>query len=308
MERISGESLDLVWPSLSWEQKVALVHQVAVVKAQMQGLQFERMGSLFSTSGLSMQAESRTTSGNTSCGPIVDRLVSLDFFWKTHFLLDVPRGPFNSEREWLQIRIDFAEDDLKQMEAKTGLDEEDQWINEDTRETLDRLRSYRDTLFPPGSESDVFYLHHNDISQKNLVVSPAGELKALVDWECVSTCPSWKTHQYPQFLVSKERHEKPDAGRYIIYEDGSPNEVLLDHQEEYECTLLRRIFADKMDSLITGWSSELRLGQPKRDFDQALDGCDGGFDMRDIQVWLDYLDEGGEYIDLARAVSVKMGI
>jgi len=309
MERVPGQSLNLIWPTLSWEQKTALVQEVAVVTAQMHELRFDQMGSLFAADDLTKGSEQQTDFPGTQDDPIVDRLVSMAFFWKTRFLLDVPRGPFRSEKEWLRVRLDLAEDDLKQILNDPATDEDDREEIEDVQKTLIRLHSHFDTFFPSGSDSDVFYLFHNDVSRKNIMVNSEGQLQALLDWECVSTCPRWKTHQFPQFLISQPREEKPDLDMYAEYEeDGSLNEVLIQHVTEYECTQLRRVFADKMDNLVKGWSSELESGQPKRDFEESIDNCDGGFGTQNVEVWLNRFEEGGEYVDLRRAWRLHMSM
>jgi aminoglycoside phosphotransferase (APT) family kinase protein len=58
------------------------------------------------------------------------------------------------------------------------------------------------TFFPKSSTEDAeeTYLHHHDVNWHNLLASDQGALTAILDWECVSTVPSWKACQYPLFL------------------------------------------------------------------------------------------------------------
>lgn len=307
MERVPGKPLDDVWDSLDWDKKVALVRDVAVITEEMRGQRSNAIGSLFERRKLAEHA------GHADIGTerelVIDRLVSMAFFWKTRFLVDVPRGPFRTTREWLEARFRLQDDDVQQVVNDADADKDDVEETEEVRELLARLREHLDRFFPNNSlGSESFALYHDDISRKNLIVDDKGALKALVDWECVSTCPIWKNYQAPAFLSSATRETKPDSKTYHYDEEGNIDELFHQHEEEYECTRLRRIFMAMMATVMPQWDIGRKHAQESMDFDQALANCDGGFGTRMVEVWLDRLEQGGEYVSLQRAWDEYVGI
>ncbi|GAB7342729.1 hypothetical protein MBLNU457_g0876t1 [Dothideomycetes sp. NU457] len=325
-----GQSLRAIWPTLTWEQKVALVKQVAEVTAQMHALRYEQMGSLFALKDLTKQNDQSRESSYAQEDRIIGRLVSRDFLTESS-LPDVPRGPFRSDREWLNVRLDLAKDDNKQdldfirKNPSSDPDNDDYEEAMKTQAMITRLRNHLDTFFRPESDNDVFYLFNDNLSDRKIMVSPEGELQAVVDWSCVSTRPSWKVHQYPRFLVTSpasvdgsdevgpvEYEVNDDGGLYKLFPDqrefkfwhDQGEREFLHDQRERECTHLRRVFAEKMDSLIPGWSAEAHRTQPQRDFDMAIDCCFStgrGSNWSMVKAWLDCFEKRGTYLDFHTA-------
>lgn len=295
MKRIPGLPLAEVWASLDWEAKLSCVKDVAVIVAQLFELKYHAIGNLFNAKDLSLF--SGIPSDDSDVEPslvILDRIVSMIFFWGTHLGADVSRGPFTSSKDWLNARFQLMEEDCRRVLNSQDADEDDIEDMENAQQLLERLRKQFDCFFP-SIEREEFALHHDDISRHNLIVDSTGKLQALVDWECVSTMPLWKGCQIPSFIDTLERTEKPNPEEYMRNEDGSVNSLYHEHLDEYECTCLRDYFLEEMTRLEPQWKVEYQASGSKADFDHALMNCDGGIWMKRVQRWLDRWDAGEEY-------------
>lgn len=133
---------------------------------------------------------------------------------------------------------------------------------------------------------------HDDLSSQNILVSDAGDLTAVLDWECVSALPVWKACDYPEFLKDKIRQEKPEVGHYEPGEHGEPNELYWEHLLDYEVTLLRDVFIEKMKIIEPAWGDVFNISERERDFDNSLENCDNVFAARHIRAWVDDITAG----------------
>ena len=93
MERVHGVQLAGVWASLVWLVKVFCVLEVASVVAQLFAMKYDAIGNLFHAKGLPIDAE-RTSRNNATKSNLVvlDRMVSMEYFWVKHIRSDVHRG------------------------------------------------------------------------------------------------------------------------------------------------------------------------------------------------------------------------
>ena len=252
-----------------------------------------RTGRLFMSSRqLRSPTEIKRTSSTKEF--VVDRIVSMFFFWDTRYTMDVPRGPFSLTRDWLLARLNLVENETKNRLEEEGLDEED--IDDDKRALVNirRLKEYLPTFFPLRDEPEVFALHHDDISNQNILVDETGVLKALIDWECVSVLPLWKVCQVPAFLKGQDCYEKPDPDKYVTEVNGTKNSAYASDVKAYESTLLRKVFLDEMKSLAPEWIVAHERSQKQVDFDKAIELCDSYWLGR-VEKWLNASDTGGEY-------------
>lgn len=86
-----------------------------------------------------------------------------------------------------------------------GFDENLAEDAEDIIEALGELQAISTTLFP--SRPRRFSLLHRHLSPANILVDPETHvITAIVDWECVGTCPSWED-TYPLHLFGPEVYE-----------------------------------------------------------------------------------------------------
>ena len=80
------------WRKMPWEDKVALVKQIADYEMQiMMSSNFEGIGSL----------------RETETGIVPNRYVDMDFCFGKSFDCDVPRGPFRCIRDWTKSHTDI---------------------------------------------------------------------------------------------------------------------------------------------------------------------------------------------------------
>ena len=95
MERIPGVPLADIWNSLSWDTKVSCVKDVASIVAQLFEVRYNSIGNLFNAKGSPVDSE--RTSRDNAAGPddvVLDRIVSIEFFWDRHSKSDAHRGLF----------------------------------------------------------------------------------------------------------------------------------------------------------------------------------------------------------------------
>lgn len=306
MERVAGVPLEDVWSSLSWDTKVALVKDVARILAQMSELRYSRIGNLFRIADLLDKSEHPSELDATGSSIVVDRIVSMTFFFNERLTLDVPRGPFASSRDWLDAKLQIMEGECKRHLESGNADEDDIEDLERALRLNARLRTHFSTFFPiDTSTTEEFALHHDDITRQNLIVDATGKLQALVDWECVSVMPLWKGCRIPSFLQTQKRMKKLDLDNYDLNDEDT---LYYEHLDEYECTHLRGILLDEMAQLAPRWRIEHDTTRSKEDFDQAVDNCDGGWGMKMAENWITLFEAGGEYLNMNDAWDHTMGL
>lgn len=214
--------------------------------------------------------------------------------------MDVSRGPFTCSRDWLESQLLLHANDAERMLA-AAKDEENADEAKTLQHIVQRLQQHLLTFFPPEEDGlEEYTLHHHDISSQNLLVDKEGHLTALVDWECVSTVPVYKTAEWPDFLAGpdSEFEDYPDRKNYAEV-DGSVdgNIIYQEHVLEYELTKLRPIFLEHIAKVFPDWvkiNEDDRLRR-KADFEFAVQGCASYLFWSDIQEWLDSMENGDYY-------------
>lgn len=305
MERMPGQPLGSAWMTLSWEAKCSLVKKVAEYLAELNKIRFSAIGNLYQSSQLPVS--SGDTPSKVSSNPpgdeyVVGRISSVPFFNSHHFEMDVPRGPFASSREWLASQLLFHADDAERMLTAATHEEDIKFANT-LQSIVQRLQKHLETFFPPEEDAlEEYTLHHDDVSSQNLLVDHEGHLTALVDWECVSAVPLYRTVEWPCFLEDgdSELEDYPDPKEFAKVNgslDG--NRIYQDRVLEYEQGRLRPIFLEHMKKLSPDWTRVLadeRLRR-KADFEFAVRACAGYLLWPGIEEWLDSMEEG-EYYNL----------
>ncbi|KAJ5087547.1 hypothetical protein N7456_011163 [Penicillium angulare] len=317
MNKMPGRPLKELWRSLSFSAKISLVEKFAAYSSCLFRNQLQGIGNLYmkaSTLNDSRLSEATWPAGNPACSnksplsenehipaglPDVGRIVSMHFFWGSHIFQDVPRGPFKSSSDWMASRLSFSEKDyqsvLDNLPSK-DFESDDEDDADDARRTLEiigKLKTLLPSFFPlHGDNPEPSVLVHDDLSSRNILVHDNGELAAILDWECVSALPLWRACYYPAFLKGPPRSLKPDLGRYELEGSGEASDLYWEHLWEYEVTLLRGVFIDKMKSLEPGWVEVFHKSQRQRDFDIAVQNCDNEFVARHIRAWINDLTAG----------------
>ncbi|KAH6645356.1 hypothetical protein BKA67DRAFT_584837 [Truncatella angustata] len=181
-------------------------------------------------------------------------------------------------------------------------DEDDLDVLEDALKIIQKLKVHLPEFFTPtGTEPEPTILFHDDLNRHNILVDEAGELTAVVDWECISALPLWAACRYPSFIDSKSNDVEPIKERYHQDEHGQVDELFWEHLEDFESTKLRRLFLQEMQRLAPGWVNIFEASQRQRDFDMALDSCDDEFSIRRILTWLEEIESGKKDISSLEA-------
>ncbi|KAK7419824.1 hypothetical protein QQZ08_010657 [Neonectria magnoliae] len=129
MTRIPGKPLADVWRAIDFAAKKQLVHQLARFSSDTFCNQLHAVGSIFpvhevtvirSSSPVSESGKTilrcqqstgflSATTKKVQNSPQPRRITSTDFIWDGRIHRDIPRGPFESSRDWLSARLTIAE-------------------------------------------------------------------------------------------------------------------------------------------------------------------------------------------------------
>ncbi|PIG90221.1 hypothetical protein AARAC_003672 [Aspergillus arachidicola] len=300
MTKMSGRPLKELWRSLSFSAKTSLVGELAAYSSCLFQKQLQGIGNLYRTasilkgSGLPQATWPAETPAYSNKSPL---------FEKEHIPAglpdDVHRGPFTSSSDWITSRLSLSEKDCQSTLnnlPSSDLDSDDEADADDAIRTLGiigKLKALLPSIFPPsGDNSEPSVLVHDDLSSRNILVHDNGELAAILDWECVSALPLWIACYYPAFLQGRPRRLEPDLGRYKLEASGEPCDLYWEHLWDYEVTLLRDVFIERMKSLEPEWVEVFHQSQRQRDFDIAVQNCDNEFVARHIRAWINDLTAG----------------
>ncbi|KAJ5584942.1 uncharacterized protein N7459_004742 [Penicillium hispanicum] len=262
MTRMPGRPLKELWRSLSFSAKTCLVEEFAAYSSCLFRNQLQGIGNLYRT------ASTLNDSGLSEAT------------WPTENPVYSNESPL-SEKEHMPTGDSESDDADDADDARRTL------------EIIGKLKALLPSFFPPNGDSpELSVLVHDDLSSRNILVYDNGELAAILDWECVSPLPLWNACYYPAFLKGRPRNLKPDLRRYDLEASGEASDLYWEHLWEYEVTLLRDVFIDRMKSLEPGWVEVFHTSQRQRDFDIAVQNCDNEFVARHIRAWINDLAAG----------------
>ncbi|KAJ5611749.1 hypothetical protein N7528_008854 [Penicillium herquei] len=319
MTKMPGKPLKEMWRSLTFDRKECLVGELAAYSCCLFQNKFRGIGNIYRvkpvldsklakniwpkinpvhSKTLSLSEKEEIPDDLLDVG----RIVSMHFFWGSNILVqDVDRGPFGSSRDWISSRLFLSEKHNQSVLDNLppgDLDSDDEAEADDATRTLkiiEKLRGLLPSVFSPGgSEPELSILFHDDLSSRNILVQDSGDLAAVLDWECVSVLPLWRACYYPALLEGRPRSLEPDVGRYKLGTETEPSDLYWEHLWEYELTLLREVFMDKMRMLEPEWVDVFDKSQRQRDFDTAVQNCDNEFVARHILAWIDDLTNEAE--------------
>ena len=305
MGRMPGFTLDKAWPMMPWSAKYRLVDCMVDVLSQM----FSRtrrngIGNIYHYADHKMLEDAAMPTLETPPAYLLGRVVSMGFFWDKHIIQDIPRGPFLTSQEWLSARLLLTQSDANTILA-TSRDEDELEDAEITLNLASRLTECIPRCFPSEIKdggSLTCCIHHDDLSWHNILVDLNGDLRGIVDWECVQFVPHWKACQIPDFLQSPNRIEEPLCSSYQHNEDGTPGESYIRHQREYEMTVLRTAFLKRMAQVNPLWTKLYEASGEKLDLSFCVENCDNSLCFKKLKKWLVNQELGGEYYSLLREV------
>ncbi|KAE8162398.1 phosphotransferase enzyme family-domain-containing protein [Aspergillus tamarii] len=276
MTRMPGTPLKDLWRSLSFSEKTSLVGVFAAFSSCLFRKQFQGIGNLYekksilNDSGLPEATWPAGSQAYSNKSPLSEQE-----HMPAGLPDDVHRGPFTSSSDWITSRLSLSEKDCRSTLhnlPSSDLDSDDEDDADDAIRTLEiigKLKTLLPSFFPPtGDNPEPSVLVHDDLSTRNILVHDTGQLAAILDWEC------------------------PDLGRYKLETSGEPTDLYWEHLWEYEVTLLRDVFIDRMKNLEPGWVEIFDKSQCQRDFDLAVQNCDNEFVARQIRAWINDLTAG----------------
>lgn len=307
MERMPGVTAYSQWRWLPMTQKVALTERIAELQAQLFRQNppddcFRGIGTL------------DRVGQQSSFEPA--EMITSHFFMGDHIKYDVPRGPFRSTHDWLKTYLEIISRDCEKT-RDTAVDEDDKEDADAMLAVTRRLLGLLPKIFPSiQNPAERTALYHHDLGLANILIDEEGKLTAIIDWECVSTMPIWMTTRVPKFLRGKTREEDPKRDTYAdetppaspmsslkeeIAADGLDNEgkdsLYWMHLMEYDQTQLRKVYHDKMMSLLPDWDLKIVDSKLQCGFYDAVVRCSTGFHLKGILQWTDKI-EAGEQADL----------
>lgn len=295
MEKIEGVPLNNIWETIPFTSKKDLTVQMAEYLAELQNMQFPRIGSLyFAALRHRVHAEDESFEGRPVDGAnnpesqcvdndfVVGRTVSPWFFRDKRIHLPADRGPFSTSYNMMMAETQIQLERVKQLSISPDeehFSEADEWLAKDGEKVIETCRRLQDLVpifFLPadaGKESKILY--HQDLSARNIIVHPITyRITGIVDWESVSVYPAWALSEYPKFLKGIEVLEPPAVGT-----PGIDEEALIYIRQDWEMVLLRRCFAQTMRMLCNDSDNVPRIDDAaceedvkrKKDFRQCLE-------------------------------------
>ncbi|KAJ7073964.1 hypothetical protein C8F01DRAFT_5439 [Mycena amicta] len=198
MQRIPGESLGTAWHSMSREQREGVVREVAHVEAQLLQAPLSMIGNLIDDDG--------------TVGP----LAPSSTYPET--LRDPHRGPFPSSKSLLEAHLRCEL--LLIRDCNQWTLQRTKWRNLNGG-VADMPFAYAILWFSlllaaihavPSEEFNEpahFTLYHDDLTLNNILVSPAGTVVGLVDWQGSRVRPLWDATRNTHFLQDENLFDDP---------------------------------------------------------------------------------------------------
>ncbi|EAQ86780.1 hypothetical protein CHGG_08033 [Chaetomium globosum CBS 148.51] len=232
MEMMPGEPLRTLWGAMPDAARVKVFAELAVHVKQLVALRFSKFGSLYfadvSDQVLPRNVSSPVKEGNDDevvdkdIGPggrfVLGRIVAQDFFFDKRVYYPGSRGPFETTRELVDMRLELLERRLRELSPVEGA----AWYCENDRELdknkdrvyelFEQLKALVPRLVPhDNGPEDVGILWHDDLSEHNLLLDPVTfKLTAVVDWESVSVIPAYETYDArPAWLSDRDWRPTP---------------------------------------------------------------------------------------------------
>ncbi|KAK6525852.1 hypothetical protein TWF281_010896 [Arthrobotrys megalospora] len=291
MNKLPGEPLRDVWTEINLEKKILFVESLADKLHELyscEAARFPSIGNIYQTD----RVEGGASFGSSTY--TVGRIVSMPFFWNQRLSQPIKRGPFSSSAEWFTSRLQLVEHECTQVLNSDTADSDDKEDAERFKYLSQRLSKHIPSLLPAR---EIFVLQHDDLNTGNLLVDPAsGALTGILDWECVSVLPNWKSCQLPLFLMNERAREtKPSLEAYEKDTDGSPSQLYFEHLREWEVTVLRRCFLGRMEKHSSDWIEIYESSEQFRDFESAVQNCDNELMVKRIEKWIGRIESGEGY-------------
>ncbi|KAK4150617.1 phosphotransferase enzyme family-domain-containing protein [Chaetomidium leptoderma] len=239
MDMMPGEPLRKLWDGMPDAARVKVFAELAAHTKQLVALRFSKFGSLYFADVADrvlprqispMNKPSNGTHALSNGTDVIDkdigpggrfvlgRIVAQDFFFDKRVYYPGSRGPFDTTRELVDMRMELLGKRIRNLSPVEG----DAWYCENDRELernkdrvyelFDQLKALVPRLVPhDNGPEDVGILWHDDLSEHNLLLDPVTfKLTAVVDWECVGIIPAYETQDArPAWLSDRDWRPTP---------------------------------------------------------------------------------------------------
>jgi len=250
-----------------------------------------------------------TTSSSRQDGlptlPSLGQVVSLIFLWGDHVTQDAPRGPFSNSEDWIRARLNLVFGDQEKI-LSTSDDEDYIEDAQDAKRIIERLLELLPIFHPSTGKLEASILFHDDLSMQNILVDERGKITGVIDWECVSALPLWRACELPALLTGRDRQDEPVRDDYSpdnpedtiglqerdALDHEGVNILYWEHLQEYELTVLRKIFLEEMRKHRPSWYQQFEESGDKLDYELAVQNCDNDMRFNTIEAWLDARKDG----------------
>jgi hypothetical protein len=232
MEMMPGEPLRKLWEDMPEAARVQVFAELAAHTKQLVALRFSQFGNIYFADvadrvlprqvTLPPQPANSTDNVNKDIGPggnfVLGRMVAQEFFFDKRIYYPGSRGPFNTARELVDMRVELLGKRLRNLSPVEG----DAWYCENDRELernkervyeiFDQLKALVPRLIPhDNGPEDIGILWHDDLSEHNLLLDPVTyKLTAVIDWESVCIIPAYETQDArPAWLSDRDWRPTP---------------------------------------------------------------------------------------------------
>lgn len=148
----------------------------------------------------------------------------------------------------------------------------------------------------PATDKESYILHHQDLSDNNILINSSHALSGIIDWECVHTVPLWLACSVPKFLRGPDRDSPPTFDE--VFENAFYEQAYYDDLEEYEKTQLRKFFFEEMERICPEWVEVFDESGLKADFEFAVTTATYPGVLDILETWLTAVENGNESYDL----------
>jgi hypothetical protein len=348
MDFVDGNTYSDTWLTLSMEKKEKLVLQLANYQAKLFTSSYPQIGSVYASHDITAHTQFIPLDNNQLLIPLQGILLSLaatalfattlypllllvviilivnsaipktssyylgptitrDFY---HITPEIRQGPFSTTHDWLLARMQTVFAKYKILMAVDP--ETDPHELEEMIAFGNRIINLLPHHFPPRVD-ERFYLHTQDIHEKNILMDGNGDLLSMLDWGTIAVVPAWMFCTLPSLLTTGlDIWDRPDPANYSSWihtkseEDGGGEVEMFPstYWEDLRChemTLLKEVYLAEMERLQPAWIQCYRSKESvlANEFSDVIGMLEAGlFWTSTPHDWLEKLERGEDVTDV----------
>ncbi|OGM44484.1 hypothetical protein ABOM_006732 [Aspergillus bombycis] len=266
LKKVEGVPLEQRWREISIERKVQISEQLATYAAELRGVPFDKIGSLYFEGTNARSERSGSTqdvqqikfmSDYLGKGVEIGPMVLPFFFFKRRLYIHSDRGPFANSHQYLTAKVQMQTDWIKsgveiaQSDASDIDSDCDEDLLEEAPEMLEVCEAAQDLivrLFPPTDPDTCHTLYHHDLNQNNVILDPIShDIVAVIDWEMTCVLPKWASFYYPKMFLDVDPVTEDEPPIPVDYND--ENDYTIIRRDRWDARILRRAFDTYIETL-----------------------------------------------------------